>query len=56
VIVLYQHDRVIGALSAVTIEPRDWTSGDVAFISTLATHAAIAISNAELEKKFGRKV
>ncbi len=45
---LIHHDRVIGALSAVTREPRDWTSGDVAFISTLATHAAIAISNAEL--------
>ena len=29
-------------------EPRDWTSGDVAFISTLATHAAIALTNAEL--------
>jgi diguanylate cyclase (GGDEF)-like protein len=45
---LIHHDRVIGALSAVTREPRDWTSGDLAFISTLATHAAIAISNAEL--------
>ena len=32
---------MIGALSAVTREPRSWTSGDVAFISTLATHAAI---------------
>jgi diguanylate cyclase (GGDEF)-like protein len=42
------HDRVIGALSAVTREPRSWTSGDVAFISTLATHAAIALANAEL--------
>ena len=29
-------------------EPRDWTSGDVAFITTLATHAAIALTNAEL--------
>ena len=45
---LIHHDRVIGALSAVTSEPRSWTSGDVAFISTLATHAAIALSNAEL--------
>ena len=45
---LIHHDRVIGALSAVTREPRGWTSGDVAFISTLATHAAIALSNAEL--------
>ncbi|HEV8401687.1 MAG TPA: diguanylate cyclase [Candidatus Limnocylindrales bacterium] len=45
---LIHHDRVIGALSAVTSEPRAWTSGDVAFISTLATHAAIALANAEL--------
>jgi diguanylate cyclase (GGDEF)-like protein len=45
---LIHHDRVIGALSAVTNRPRAWTSGDVAFITTLATHAAIAIANAEL--------
>jgi diguanylate cyclase (GGDEF)-like protein len=45
---LIHHDRVIGALSAVTREARAWTSADVAFISTLATHAAIALSNAEL--------
>ena len=45
---LIHHDRVIGALAAVTHEPRDWTSGDVAFITTLATHAAIALANAEL--------
>ena len=45
---LIHHDRVIGALAAVTRDPRDWTSGDVAFITTLATHAAIALSNAEL--------
>src|SRR6185436_19014008 len=41
------HDgRVIGALSALSVEPRAWTSGDVAFLSTLATHAAIALANA----------
>jgi diguanylate cyclase (GGDEF)-like protein len=45
---LMHHDRVIGALTAVTYEPRDWTSGDVAFITTLATHAGIALTNAEL--------
>jgi diguanylate cyclase (GGDEF)-like protein len=45
---LIHHDRVIGALTAVTYEPRDWTGGDVAFITTLATHAAIALTNAEL--------
>ena len=42
------HDRVIGALAAVTRQPRAWTDGDVAFITTLATHAAIALTNAEL--------
>ena len=45
---LTHHDRVIGALSAMTLEPREWTDGDVAFVTTLATHAAIALSNAEL--------
>ena len=45
---LVHHDRVIGALSAATREPREWTDGDVAFITTLATHAAIALTNAEL--------
>ncbi len=52
---LIHHDRVIGALSAVTREPRAWTSGDVAFISTLATHAAIAIANAELFEQTVRR-
>ena len=45
---LIHHDRVIGALSAVTKEPRDWTDGDIAFLTTLATHAGIALTNAEL--------
>jgi len=45
---LIHHDRVIGALSAVTRKPRDWTDGDIAFLTTLATHASIALSNAEL--------
>ncbi len=45
---LIRHGHVIGVLSAITDEPRAWTSGDVAFITTLATHAAIALTNAEL--------
>ena len=45
---LIHHERVIGALSAVTREPRAWTESDIAFITTLATHAAIALTNAEL--------
>jgi diguanylate cyclase (GGDEF)-like protein len=40
--------RVIGTLAALTQEPRPWTSGDVAFLSTLATHASIALANADL--------
>ena len=48
VVPLIHDDRPIGALSAITREPRAWTSGDVAFITTLATHAAIALANAEL--------
>ena len=44
---LIHDDRVIGALAAVTAR-RPWTSGDVAFMATLATHAAIALTNAEL--------
>jgi diguanylate cyclase (GGDEF)-like protein len=40
--------RVIGTLTALTQEPRPWTSGDVAFLSTLATHASIALANADL--------
>ena len=45
---LTHHDRVIGALSACTRDPREWTDGDVAFITTLATHAGIALTNAVL--------
>jgi diguanylate cyclase (GGDEF)-like protein len=45
---LIHHDRVIGALSAVTILPRAWTARDLAFITTVATHASIALVNAEL--------
>lgn len=45
---LVHHDRVIGALSAVTFDPRAWSDGDVAFLTTLATHAGIALTNAEL--------
>ena len=45
---LIRHDRVIGALAAVTVEPRDWSESDVMFITTVATHASIALVNAEL--------
>ena len=45
---LIHHEHVIGALTAVTHEPRPWTERDLAFITTLATHASIALVNAEL--------
>jgi diguanylate cyclase (GGDEF)-like protein len=52
---LIHDDRVIGALTAVTQHARVWTSADIAFIRTLATHAAIALANAELfEQTEGR--
>ncbi len=45
---LIHEDRVFGVLSVMTREPRSWTSGDVGFMTTLAAHAAIALSNARL--------
>ena len=48
VVPLIGHDRVIGVVSAVTNEPHHWTDADIEFVRALATHASIAISNAEL--------
>ncbi|MFL5675581.1 MAG: diguanylate cyclase [Chloroflexota bacterium] len=45
---LFHGDHVVGVLSAVTRMPRSWTSGEVAFMGTLASHAAIALTNGEL--------
>jgi diguanylate cyclase (GGDEF)-like protein len=45
---LVHRDKIIGALTTATREPRTWTSDDIAFISTLASHAAISLINAEL--------
>ena len=45
---LIHHEQVIGTLSAVTREPRSWSDADVAFISAVATHAGIALANADL--------
>jgi diguanylate cyclase (GGDEF)-like protein len=52
---LLHHDRLIGTLAAATKEPRDWTDGDVAFMTTLATHAGIALTNAELFEQTAAK-
>ena len=45
---LIHHDRIIGALSSATVTARHWTDDDLEFITALATHASIAINNAEL--------
>ena len=43
------HDgRIVGVLNACTLEPREWSEGDIAFMTALATHAAIALANADL--------
>ena len=48
VVPLLQDDRVIGVMSAVSFEPRTWTAGDIEFAEAVATHASIAIHNANL--------
>ena len=48
IVPLIDRDRVIGTLTTATHQHRDWASGDIAFVTTLATHAAIALTNAEL--------
>ncbi|HEY6058548.1 MAG TPA: GAF domain-containing protein, partial [Candidatus Limnocylindrales bacterium] len=45
---LFDSGAVIGALSVATVAPRHWTAGDVELVSAIATHASIAIRNAEL--------
>lgn len=45
---LVHHGTVIGALSAVSFAPRHWTAEDSDFMAAVATHASIAIHNAEL--------
>ena len=48
VVPLIHHDAVIGALSCVSFTPRRWTADDIEFAATLATHASLALHNAEL--------
>ncbi len=45
---LYVDDRPIGALTAASRECRHWSRDDVEFIAAVATHASIALQNAEL--------
>ena len=42
------HGRVIGAISAVSRAPLRWNRADVEFVAAVATHAAVAIHNADL--------
>ena len=48
VVPLLQDDRVIGVMSAVSFVRRTWTPGDIEFAEAVATHASIAIHNADL--------
>ena len=41
-------DRVIGALAAFNAEAHGWSQADVEFVVAVATHAAMAIHNADL--------
>jgi diguanylate cyclase (GGDEF)-like protein len=41
-------DQVIGALAAFNAEPHHWSPADVEFVVAVATHAAMAIHNADL--------
>jgi diguanylate cyclase (GGDEF)-like protein len=45
---LVHGDRIIGVLRSVTDGPRRWSGDDVEFIAALATHASLAVHNAEL--------
>ena len=48
VVPLVGHDGVIGAISVVRTRPYHWEQSDIDFVSALATHATVAIQNAEL--------
>ena len=44
---LVSDEKVIGSLAAFTAQPRPWTQADVEFAVAVATHAAMAIHNAD---------
>jgi diguanylate cyclase (GGDEF)-like protein len=48
IVPLIHRDQVIGTLSCVSKSPRRWTEDDIDFVAGLATHAAVALHNAEL--------
>jgi diguanylate cyclase (GGDEF)-like protein len=47
VVPLVLHDLVIGSLAAFNDQPRHWSAADVEFVGAVATHAALAIHNAD---------
>ena len=51
VIPVKREDRVIAVLDLESIDPDYFTSDDVAFVRSLASHAAIAVENAQLFDK-----
>lgn len=55
VVPLVDRGNVIGALSLATVAPRTWSDEDVELAMALATHAAIAIHNAELFEQTERR-
>ena len=48
VVPLIHRDTAIGVLSVATKAPRQWAAADIELATALASHAAIAIHNAEL--------
>jgi diguanylate cyclase (GGDEF)-like protein len=48
VVPLLLDGEMVGSLSVTTHEARPWSTADVAFMTALATHAAIALNNADL--------
>ncbi len=48
VVPLLQDDRVIGVMTAISFAARIWTPADIEFAEAVATHASIAIHNADL--------
>jgi diguanylate cyclase (GGDEF)-like protein len=48
IVPLVLDERVIGALAAFTKGPRRWSPADIEFAVAVATHAALAIHNADL--------
>jgi diguanylate cyclase (GGDEF)-like protein len=55
VVPLARGDRIIGVLACTTEQPRCWTADDIEFANALATHASIALHNAEMFERTERR-